>query len=284
MNLPRILDGAARAFPWLMLLGAASLGSCGAAPQLSGAHRLRITLPEAPASWAFLPDLRMALSWRGPGGGILSAPASPGGSMEIEVERGRPQELLALPSSAGRALRPAGALYPEALASAPPASGALTDELALDWLGGYLAYVALALEGAGIDPRTYDLDRLSREAASRSGDPWVLPAGEVAARLVEGGFRASAFDDPERRRVALPGEGPWAPESPFAAAPAPAAGSEAGIVADLPVGLWRFVGIEEELIVSLEGNGCSTWVIRPARALRGASRPSGTDPRGGAGG
>jgi hypothetical protein len=278
MILVRIFVGAARAFPWLTLIGAAGFISCGPLAGLPREHVLRVSLPEAPAAWAFLPDLRMALSWRGPGGGILSTPATPGAVVEIEVERGRPQEILALPSSAGRALRPAGALYPEALAAAPPASGAQADELALDWLGGYLASVALSLEGAGIDPRTYDLDRLSREAASRSSDPWVLPAGETAARLLEGGLRASAFDDPERLRVALPGEGPWAPESPFAAAPAREAGPEARIEADLPVGLWRFVGIEEELIVSVEVNGSSTWVIRPGSALPGA------DPQGESGG
>jgi hypothetical protein len=175
----------------------------------------------------------------------------------IEVERGRPQEILALPSSKGRALRPAGALYPEALALSASA-----DSIALDWMGGYVASVALALEGAGVDPRIYDLGRLSAEASRRSADPWVLSSAETALRLLEDRFRATAFDEPDRRRVALPGEGPWVPESPFASAPSRAAGAEAALEADLPVGLWRFVGVDEELFVSVGEAGVSGWVLR----------------------
>jgi hypothetical protein len=257
---------AAGAFPLLALLSSASLASCALADGLSGTHRIRIALPEAPASWAFLPELRAALSWRAPGGALRSAAARLGGTAEIEVERGRPQEILALPSSAGRGLRPAGALYPEALAAAPRC-GRAEEELALDWIGGYVASAALDLEGEGVDPRAYDLERLGREAAARSSDPWVLPAVEAARRLLEGELRASAFDDRDSFAVALPGGGPWAPESPFAKAPRTSSSPLAPYEADLPVGLWRFVGPEDELMVSVDGAGSSAWVVRPRRVL-----------------
>jgi len=259
MSIVKFLIGALAALLPFALLGAVSLVSCDLASDLSKAHRLRVALPESPPSWAFLPDLRMALSWRAPGGAIRSMAASPGEVVEIEVERGRPQEIIVLPSSAGRGLGPAGALYPEA------AEAARHDAIALDWIGGYVASVALALEGAGIDAREYDLERLSREAVSRSSDPWVLPASETARRLAEGSFRATAFDEPERFKVALPGEGPWASESPFAAAPVP---SSAGVYeVELPTGLWRFVGVERELLVSVDESGASDWVLRPSRDL-----------------
>jgi hypothetical protein len=258
---------AAGAVPALVLLGASSLVSCDPSGAFSRAHALRIALPEAPASWAFLPELRAALSWRAPGGAPRSMTVLLGQTVEIEVERGFPQEILALPSSAGRGLRPAGALYPEALASAPRRGGPARDELALDWIGGYVASAALALEGAGLDPRAYDLERLGREAAARSADPWTLPAAEAARRLAAGELRAGAFDEPDRVAAALPGEGPWAPESPFAPAPRRRTETQAPYEAELPVGLWRFVGPEDELVVSVDGDGASAWVVRPRFGL-----------------
>ena len=137
----------------------------------------------------------------------------------------------------------------------------------LDWIGGYVASAALALERVGLDPRSFDLERLSREASSRSRDPWTLPAREAARRLVDGSFRAGALDDPDRRRVALQGEGPWAPESPFAEAPRRPSGTTYSLEADLPVGLWRFLGAEDERLVSVVEDGSAAWVIRPLRSL-----------------
>lgn len=258
---------AAGAVHAIVLLGASSLVACDPSAPFSRGHALRVTLPETPASWAFLPDLRAALSWRGPGGAPRSMIVRLGGSAEIEVERGFPQEILALPASAGRGLRPAGALYPEALAAAARRGGPERDELELDWIGGYVASAALALEGEGVDPRAYDLERLRREAAARSADPWTLPAVEAARRLLVGELRASAFDEPDRIAVPLPGGGPWAPESPFASAPRPAGAPLPPFEAALPVGLWRFVGPEDELMVSVGGDGSSTWVVRPRLGL-----------------
>jgi hypothetical protein len=258
---------AASAVQAIVLLGASSLVSCDPSGTFSRGHALRIALPEAPASWAFLPDLRAALSWRAPGGAPRSMIAPLGRTVEIEVERGFPQEILALPSSAGRGLRPAGALYPEALAAAARRGGEARDEIPLDWIGGYVASAALALEGEGVDPRAYDLERLGREAAARSADPWTLPAVEAARRLQAGELRASAFDEPDRIAVPLPAGGPWAPESPFASAPRLASAPLPPFEADLPVGLWRYVGPEDELMVSVDADGSSAWVVRPRYGL-----------------
>ena len=257
--------GASAALILCAVAWTASLSSWGALSFLSGAHRLRVVLPPFPSAWASLPDQRFALSWRGVRGERRSLSADPGSVVEIEVERGYPQSVLAIPSSAGRGLKPAGALYPEAIAArgvavrgvAAGSDGA--DELVLDWMGGYVAQVAAELEGSGLDPRLYALGRLAREAESRGADPWILGAPETARRLAERSFRATAFCDPKRYACSLPVGGAWAPESPFALAPRASGG---GVEADLPAALWRFQGLDAELLVSGEEAGGFSWMLR----------------------
>jgi hypothetical protein len=174
--------------------------------------------------------------------------------MHIEVERGLPQSILALSSSAGRGLMPAGALYPEALAAS------VEDEVVLDWKGGYAACVALALSGGGVDPWGYDLSKLVDEAVARCRDPWLIPANETAQRLADLDFRIDAFKEPKRWSVSLPGSGPWAPESPFAAAPAASSGGDSVVL--LSEGLWRFLGPGEELLASVDAAGRATFIRR----------------------
>ena len=214
--------------------------------------------------------------------------------------RGAGQAILARPISAGRGLCAAGALYPAALtaeegaagraAGSPPARAgpfglpALfgpAEELALDWQGGYAAEVGQRLVTAGLDPSRFDLARLRSEAAVRVADPWsALAPAEVARRLAAGSFRADALRERKRWLVLLPGPGPWAPESPLAAAPvaaapsilasadpSPAGADTAGASAwraELPEGVHRFLGREAELIVSVDAEGGSAWVRVPA--------------------
>jgi hypothetical protein len=225
-----------------------------------GEHALLVVLPAAPPSWACLADLGLSLSWKGPDGGARSARAAPGSRLRIEVERGRPQAILARPSSFGGGLCPAGALYPEALAGRD--AGAGEDELLLDWRGGYAASVALALEGGGVDPFGYDLYALVDGALRRSGDPWLVPALEAARRLAGGNFRIDAYKRSELVSVGLPGPGPWAPESPFAPPPTVESAAGASFSVSLPTGLWRFVGPGEELIVSVDAEGRAAMVRR----------------------
>jgi hypothetical protein len=244
--LPRILAAAA-----LLAL----LASCPQPGASLGRHALLIGLPPAPPAWASLPGLRYAVSWRSADGVRRSALAAPGSCLRIEVGRGFPQAILAAPDAAGRELRPAGALYPEALAGALPGKG--VEELSLDWTGGYAASVALALEREGIDPGSYRLRALADEALDRSGDPWLLPAAETARRLAAGAFRMDVFRRPTRFELSLPVEGgPWAPESPFAERP-----GDAGELR-LPAGLWRFVGAGEELFASVDEGGRAAFLRR----------------------
>ena len=226
----------------------AALATCALSPYgAAGGHELVLVLPSVPAAWACLGDLRMALTWKGRGGRLRSALVLPGTTLRIEVDRGLPQAILALPDSSGRALMPAGALYPEAVGEG--------DTLVLDWEGGYAASVALALSGGGVDPWGYDISRLADGAVARSGDPWLVPAHEAAQSLVDLDFRIDMFVTPRRAAVCLPGPGPWAPESPFATAPQ-------ALVVSLPEGLWRFLGAGGELLVSVDADGGAAFVRR----------------------
>jgi hypothetical protein len=221
-------------------------------------QELRVSLPEAPASWDGLPDLRMSLAWRDPEGRLRNEDAASGSSVRIEVERGRPQAIIAIPSSSGRALMPAGALYPEALAEAGGEGGA--SELGLDWRGGYAASLAIELEKGGIDASGYDLYALVDKAIARAEDPWLVPPLEAARRLAEGGFRIDLYRKPKRFGLELPGPGPWVPESPFA--PLPSGADGRGLSASLPEGLWRYVGCGEELFVSVDEKGAAAFALR----------------------
>jgi hypothetical protein len=230
----------------------ALMAACSPSATSIGAHELVILLPQAPAAWASLPELRISLSWKGPEGRSRSLLAPFGSRQRIEVERGAPQALIARPYSSGRPLRPAGALYPLALAAAESEKG--VDELSLDWRGGYAASIALALEGGGIDPACYDLYRLVDGAIARSGDPWLVSPVEAARRLAALDFRIDLYGEAPRASVVLPGPGPWAPESPFA--------EEAASTASLPEGLWRYLGASSELLVSVDPDGRAAVLVR----------------------
>jgi hypothetical protein len=253
MKVMRAATAAAIATAVLLALASCSPGGWGL-PRVMAAQELRVILPVAPASWASLPDLRMSLAWRDPEGSLRSSAAEPGSSLRIEVERGFPQALVAQPSSSGMLLLPAGALYPEALVA--QGSGR-TDELRLDWRGGYAASIASELEGGGIDPSGFDLYSLVDEAIVRAEDPWLVSPLETARLLAEGDFRIDHYKKPKRFGFNLPGPEPWAPESPFASAPE---GTAATVF--VPEGLWRFVGRGKELFVSVDEKGRATFAGR----------------------
>ena len=229
------------------------LAACAPACGDPGRHEFFLALPPTPAAWSRLPDLLVKVTWKTAGGGLRSALAKPGSTLRAEVDRGRPQAILALPISRGRELRPAGAFYPEGLTDGR--AGDAGDLLVLDWTGGYAASVAFALSRAGLDPWCYDLSRLAREAFARCSDPWLIPATEAARRLSALEFRLDAYKEPARHVLTLPGPGPWAPESPFENAPA----SSTVLLSE---GLWRFLDSDGELILAVDAEGRAGFVRR----------------------
>lgn len=251
-------------------------------PDLSS-ERLLLSFPEPPPSWAFLGLSSFRLRWRDASGLGREAVVEAGGELEVSVRRGGFQALLAYPEGRGWGLAPAGALYPEGLeASDPYGRGAEPRPLGLSWAGGWLASVCSRLEAGGLEPEGFDLDGLARLAGTK--DPWVADPVDVALRLSEGRFRSSLVSGPPLFAVALPGPGPWAPESPLAPAPRAAAdGTASCFEADLPEGCSLFLGLGESLLVSVDGEGAYCVVRRPLQALsslkRGRSRAFLAGPR-----
>lgn len=209
-----------------------------------GRDAICVELPERPSSWAVLPDLEWRLNWRGSDGALRESLVS-GGSVSIEVGRGLSQAILAYPESAGRILDPAGALYPADLNGS---------RLSLGWMRGWEAEVYRLLEREGLSPETVNFPRLDRELTSRSVDPWLMSPLEAARRLASASFKATALESPRLFPVAIPGPGPWAPESPLC--PAPEASQDGqGFSSMLPSGCFIFFGATERLCVSVDSGG-----------------------------
>jgi len=254
---------------WLCLCAGLSACLCACVPGLStlprpDTERLLVAAPEKPPTWAFLGPICYRLIWRGADGGECSAIVAEGGSLEIEVARGRLQGIVAEPRGAAGGLAPAGALYPEALQRSDPYG--LESEprvLRLDWAGGWLSLVCSRLEEGGSPAESFNLDKLSGLVNREGVDPWNLSPALAAQRLAEGRFRSALLLSPRRFSTELPGPGPWAPESPFADAPLAAPGGAAW-TAMLPAGVWRFAGREQRLAVSVNGDGSAVWIYLPA--------------------
>jgi hypothetical protein len=253
-----------------LLLSVLLFSSSCALPDLSS-ERLLLSFPEPPPSWAFLGLSSFRVRWRDASGLGREAVVEAGGKLEVSVRRGGFQALLAYPEGRGRGLAPAGALYPEGLEARDPYGlEAEPRPLGLSWAGGWLASVCSRLEAGGLEPEGFDLGGLARLA--EAGDPWLAEPGAVALRLSEGRFRSSLVSGPTLFTVALPGPGPWAPESPLAPAPRAATGEAAAGEADspfeaeLPEGCHLFVGLGESLLVSVDGKGSSCLVRRPRQA------------------
>lgn len=253
----------------LVVVAAALLSACGLLVD-PGEQGLSIVLPGVPPSWSALPDLAFEVEWLGAGGGPCRARAAPGSRLLVDLPRGLPQAIRARAISGGRSLAPAGALYPFDLdgpMTGPPSMDSFRDgpeELDLDWPGGYVAETAARLEAAGLEPFRFDLARLEGEVRRRVVDPWAsLPPAEAARRLAAGSFRADALREKSRFALSLPGPGPWAPESPLAAAPVePGSGAE-GWLAELSEGEHRFLGPAGELRVAVEAAGGAVAVRIP---------------------
>ena len=244
--------------PLLACLAAASACCLPSGGQPFGplaAERLLLELPAAPEAWTGLPELSFRLSWRDGEGRFRSAWLDAGSRLEVRVRRGLPQALLAEPYSLGRPLRPAGALYPVGLGK--------EGRLPLDWRGGWAASVFRTLEEGGEDPAAYDFGRLSRELEARGGDPWATLAPLAAAGLLASGrFRADRLDPPPRFPVSLPGPGPWWPESPLAAGPAPDS-EGGGWAVGLEPGFHRYYGPGRLLSAQVEATGEAMVLVSP---------------------
>lgn len=209
-----------------------------------------VFLPEPPPAWSecgLTPAWEVRASWFG--GRTVSA-AGPGVRASLLLPRGERAAVLAYPIWAGRELRPAGAVY--------PADGEGT--LALTWEGGYRAEAARVLILAGVDPGRFDLDRFSREALARLGDPWLRPPAAFAESFAQETFRVTWMDPPplfEVSAVGLPGRA--TSESPFGPGLAP--DGEGWAEALLPVGVSRWYADWGRVSVEVREDGAAVWAV-----------------------
>lgn len=254
---------AARLFRFFLPLLSVVLAACGQ-PFGRGSlevHDVTLVLPGLPPSWAGAEGLRFRVEWRDGGGVRHVALAAPGSSLDVELERGVAQEVLAVPACWGRELRPAGARYPADLD--PGQDGGLGPaRLALGWKDGWLASLSRRLASGGNDPEAFNLARLKAVLCGADLDPWLLEPGEAARRLVSGTFRSSLIAEPRRFAVALPGPGPWLAES--ALAPPPCLGNDGNWSVDLPEGVSLLLGPDASLAISVDptGNAMMAWLRR----------------------
>lgn len=249
---PGFGPGLRRGLPALRLLAAVPvLVAFGAACRLFPEWEdVTVRLPETPAAWAgcgLSPDWEVRAFWFG--GRAVSAAGS-GGRASLLLPRGERAAVLAYPIRAGRELRPAGALY--------PSDGEGT--LALTWEGGYRAEAARVLILAGVDPGRFDLDRFTREALARLGDPWLRPPADFAESLAAETFRVTWLDPSPLFAASVGGlPGSAASESPFGSSLIPDGEGQAAV--SLPPGVHRWYADWGRVSVELREDGEAAWVI-----------------------
>lgn len=212
-------------------------------------HDILLAAPERPSAWRGGGDLAYEVAWKDESGSLLRATVGEGGEIALRLRRGAPQAILATPLWEGLRLPPAGALYPNDLAS-PPGDLPSTnpDRMALSFASGYAAAVAAIISEKGVDPWGYPIEKLAAVPAGSGKDPWDLPPWKAADAILGGTFRVTAFPA-AKAAFALPEGGPWLPESPFCAL----GGEGASLSAALADGLHYFYARSATLIVRVEG-------------------------------
>ena len=235
-----------------MVLGAAAvllcLGSaCRVFPEWES---VTVRPPKLPAAWSdcgLAPAWEIRAVWSGGEARVATVPDSPA---RLILPRRETVAILAYPIRSGRALRPAGAVYPSDGWSKP----------ILTWEGGYRAETVRILILAGVDPSRFDLERFYREAFARLGDPWLRPPAGFAESFVEETFRVTWLDPDTSWIVQSPVlPGPAASESPFGPGLVPDGEGRAAIV--LPRGVHRWYAGWGRVSVEVQEGKEAVWAV-----------------------
>ena len=250
-----ILAGCAAGTPWMQVV--------------------ELELPARPAAWSDCPVMEYRIEWIDAALMHRSVWCREGESVRLEIARGVPQWILAIPVSGAHELRPAAVLYPSGLDDGT-ARGVIGEipKIRADFSGGYAAVVAGCIEKAGYRAFEYPCDRLAAELETLSGeslipgnetlapfpDPWTQAPETVAASLLQGNFRISSFRTPAVR-FELPensGGGCWYPESPFCRLYRTEDGGQSALLCD---GLDRFFSGSSTLLVRVEDEKITAWQL-----------------------
>ena len=211
-------------------------------------HTICVEMPIRPELWQGLDALVYEIHWKDEEGMDRVASVSEDGALLVNLRRGARQAILAIPRSAGRKFRPAGALYPFDLDDIPgegvPSRN--PDTMRLSFSSGYPSATARCIEADGYDPWVYPLEKLGSIRETRGRDPWALPPWKAARSFLEGSFRISSFPAATNSLV-LPTDSPWWPESPLCLLESDGARQ----TARLSEGIHVFFGKEERLVVKV---------------------------------
>ena len=226
-----------------------------------------LALPPTPEPWeSAWGEATFRLSWRSAGSrGGIDAPVAPGQAVRVEIPRTAPVVFRADPVWSRAAGQPSPALAPgERLAWAGavwPAGLEGRRRLRLRFESGSAAAVLWRLMDAGVDLRSFSVERLLAEIAERlPGDPWSLDVERVTAAIAAGSMRASYVRPPPRYAVdlAVP-PGRWLACSPFR--PAVSGG---GVWGELPRGITPFYSADgRRVIVEVDAAGRAWSSARP---------------------
>jgi hypothetical protein len=254
------------AFPGLLLLSWLGFLACEFSPP--GEEAVEIAIPTLPEAWKGLEGMELALSFRDSSGRWRELPVLAGETRSLALSSSRACAIIVEARNRGRALKPAGVIYPSGTRPRQTAFPVSVTRLEPSWRGGWTASVFRLLDEAGL-PTGYDFDRLEKEAAARLGDPWAIEPRTVARSLAEGSFRLDRLKAPDPLPVILPGPGPWVPASPFASPPV---AIEGGYRAELVPGLRQFFSNDLELFVACGAETETVVLVLPLPALGQAAR------------
>ncbi len=186
-----------------------------------------VVLPGCPASWlgSRAAGARFDVYEADSGGMSLAASgATYGERIEIGSSARGMRAFLAYPIARGAALRPAGAFLPIASETPPSREDPRPASIALGFEDGWIAsFAAVLIARAPLAAEAFDWKRLAEEIEARGGDPWAVPPGEAAERVLAGTFSATFLNGMryEETRLRAAGLGPlpaeaWICSSPFA--------------------------------------------------------------------
>ena len=128
---------------------------------------------------------------------------------------------------------------------------------------GLSAELAFRLYQAGFDAEGFNLRRFAAEAEERMPDPWDSDLAGLARAVAEGRFRADYLRTLARTPLVVFGlPGVMAPDSPWGMVLQPDPQGQVALTAS--VGVHRWFGVNQELVVSVSPDGSSEWILRGA--------------------
>ena len=242
-------------YPLLCLAGIGLAGptlvSCRA---FSPVMAVTVSLPAFPVAWSGAEAWE--LDWRSLDTLGETRLACPGETLVLFLPRTSSAAIRCKPVFGTARGWPYGAIWPLQV----DAEGAIL----LSPGGGLSAELAFRLYQAGYEAENFNLIRFAAEAELRISDPWESDLPGLARAAVEGRFRSDYLKTPARTQLVVLGvSGVMAPASPWGTVLQP--DPQGQVVLTAPVGVHRWFGVDQELVVSIPSAGSPEWLLRGAK-------------------